>query len=503
MQVTLDAQQPIPVHRQPVRFGPYEILEEIGRGGMATVDRAVLRRENGFERQLVIKRILRELAANEQFIRMFINEARLCALLDHPNIVKVHDFGSINGVYFLAMEHIHGLSLADLLNHHGALPPRAALFIAHKVCAALAYAQTLWHNSRPLTVIHRDISPGNIMVSAQGEVKVLDFGIAKAMDAVDGGWHTVTGGFKGKVSYVSPEQAMGKPVTAQSDIFSIGIVLWEMTTGKRLFKADSDYLTLNKIVREEIPTVRSVRADVPAPLDEICARALARNPTERYQTPLEMANDLEGMLARHYFSASRLASLVQPSIELGVSAPRPPSDSRPSLACDITIEYEDGAATGPGATGVREGRGARRTLAMVLAGLAAAAVAAGAVFLLGRGGDHADGEITARKPVAPVAPVVQQGEVAPERKEEAQRRRGGALATPDRAMAAQPRRSDPDPAMSSEPRATSSELSPKAPPPRQQVKRSISSRKRKKRRRHRRPRAVPDLKGGALADPFD
>jgi serine/threonine-protein kinase len=474
MEVNVDALQPAFAPRRPVRFGPYEILEEIGRGGMATVDRAVLRRENGFERQLVIKRILRELAANQQFIRMFINEARLCALLDHPHIVKVHDFGSINGVYFLAMEYIHGLSLADLLNHHGALPPRAALFIAHKVCAALAYAQSLWHNSRPLTVIHRDISPGNIMVSALGEVKVLDFGIAKAMDAVDSGWHTITGGFKGKVSYVSPEQAMGKPVTVQSDIFSVGIVLWEMATGKRLFKAESDYLTLNKIVREEIPTVRSVRADVPAPLDEICARALARNPTERYQTPLEMANDLESMLAQHYFSATRLSSLVQPCLEAGLSVPRPPSDSRPSLSCEIAIEYEDGAATGPGSTEVRRGQNARRALVVIFAGLAA--VVAGVVLLwLARGGDPAEQTL----PVVAVDPGT---ETKPSSE--------STEPTPPKV----PSKTEPEPR---------SRVIPTAPPA--PVKRNIKRGKRKKRRRRhrRRPRAVPDLKGGALADPFD
>jgi eukaryotic-like serine/threonine-protein kinase len=294
-------------------FGQYELLQEIGHGGMAVVHRALLRGMGGFSRQVVIKRILPELATDQHFVKMFVEEARLSALLDHPNIVQIHDFGVIDGSYFLAMEYIEGVPLHSFMRRYArtGIPPEATGYIIQQVCIALEYAHGLTRDGQPLGLVHRDVSPANIMLSAHGAVKLLDFGIAKAVQALDRE-ETRTGTLKGKWSYMAPEQVVGQPVTPRSDIFSVGIVLWEMLTGRRLFKAKTDYLTLSNVVQAKVPTVSDFRPDVPKVFDTICARALARRPKDRYRSAEEMSDQLEDFLVGHGYSAPKLAALVAP-----------------------------------------------------------------------------------------------------------------------------------------------------------------------------------------------
>ena len=298
----------------PAQFGKFELLEELGQGGMATVHRAVDRSVGGIERQLVIKRILPELSRQEQFIQMFIEEAKLSARLEHPNIVQIHDFGLVDERYFIAMEYIEGVTLLKFIRHFGrrqGISAGAAAFIAHQVCTGLYYAHHLSRSGRKLGLVHRDISPANVMLAVDGQVKVLDFGIAKAVDVIESE-ETRSGTIKGKWSYMSPEQVEGQPVTSQSDIFSAGIVLWEMLTGRRLFKAKTDYLTLTNVVRARVPPVTYFRPEVPQAFDAICQRALARDIRERYATADEMACDLELILEGIPFGAADLATMVGP-----------------------------------------------------------------------------------------------------------------------------------------------------------------------------------------------
>lgn len=296
----------------PLRFGSYELVQEIGHGGMAVVHRANFHAMGGFVRPVVIKRILPELATEAHFIKMFVEEARLSALLDHPNIVQIHDFGVLDSQYFIAMEYIEGIPLHRFIRYYSrarCVPPEAAAFIIQQVCVGLHYAHSLTKDGQPLGLVHRDVSPANIMISSHGAVKLLDFGIAKAVDVIDRE-ETRTGTLKGKWSYMAPEQVVGEPITARSDIFAAGIVFWELCTGRRLFKAKTDYLTLSNVVQAKAPPVTTFRPELPKLFDTVCGRALARRPDGRFRDAEEMADLLEGFLAQNPFTSSKLATMV-------------------------------------------------------------------------------------------------------------------------------------------------------------------------------------------------
>lgn len=296
----------------PLRFGSYELVQEIGHGGMAVVHRANFHAMGGFVRPVVIKRILPELATEAHFIKMFVEEARLSALLDHPNIVQIHDFGVLDSQYFIAMEYIEGIPLHRFIRYYSrarCVPPEAAAFIIQQVCVGLHYAHSLTKDGQPLGLVHRDVSPANIMISSHGAVKLLDFGIAKAVDVIDRE-ETRTGTLKGKWSYMAPEQVVGEPITARSDIFAAGIVFWELCTGRRLFKAKTDYLTLSNVVQAKAPPVTAFRPELPKLFDTVCGRALARRPDGRFRDAEEMADLLEGFLAQNPFTSSKLATMV-------------------------------------------------------------------------------------------------------------------------------------------------------------------------------------------------
>ena len=278
------------------RLGQYVLLEKVATGGMAELFRAKKIGIEGFEQVLAVKRILPHLSSDEEFVKMFIAEAKLVAQLTHKNIAQIYDFGRIDQNYFISMEYIRGKDLKAILKkvslERRKLPAGIAVFIAKEVAAALGYAHIQKDSAgNDLNIIHRDISPQNILVSYDGEVKIVDFGIAKASAHSK----TTTGMLKGKLSYMSPEQAWGKPVDHRSDIFSLGVVLYEMLTGRKLFQGDSEVGTLEMIRKARIePLPSAVNMDMPSGLEAKVLKALAREASERYQNASDMELDLWG-----------------------------------------------------------------------------------------------------------------------------------------------------------------------------------------------------------------
>jgi TonB family protein len=283
----------------PDRFGQYELLSKIASGGMAEVFRARRTGVEGFQKIVAIKKILPHIADNDEFITMFADEAKLAAELNHPNIVHIYDLGKIQaGGYFIAMEYVEGTDLRSILRRgrHAGLPMPVplAVYVASKVASALDYA----HRRRDargedLHIVHRDVSPQNILISHEGEIKLCDFGIAKADRKVS---QTESGSLKGKLQYMSPEQAWGKPIDHRSDLFSLGSVLHEMLTGERLFRGGTDMVVLELVRKAEVVAPSQRNPDVPALLDAVVLKALARDRDARYATGAEMLRDLESIL---------------------------------------------------------------------------------------------------------------------------------------------------------------------------------------------------------------
>ena len=281
------------------RFGQYILLEKVASGGMAELFKAKKLGIEGFERLLAIKRILPHLSSDDEFIEMFIAEAKLIARLSHKNIAQVYDFGKTDQNYFIAMEYIRGKDLKAILKkcqeRNINLPVALAVFIAKEAAAALSCAHGQKDAAgKNLDIIHRDVSPQNILISYEGEVKVVDFGIAKATTHAK----TTTGLLKGKLAYMSPEQAWGKAIDQRSDLFSLGIVLYEMLTGLRLFKGDTEINTLEKVREAKIEALPSfINADVPSDLEAKTLKALEKEAADRYQ----LASDMEAELGDTLF----------------------------------------------------------------------------------------------------------------------------------------------------------------------------------------------------------
>ncbi len=299
------------------RFGRYTLLEPIGRGGMAEVFRAVAHGVEGFQRVFVIKRILKEKSQSQDFIDMFVSEARVSALLNHPNIVQSYDFGQISGSYFISMEYLRGKDLLLLMRQLRAarksLNPAVAAYIAQQVATGLHYAHSLTGaQGKPLNIVHRDVSPSNIMLLRAGGVKLLDFGIAKVGESkrVEADNKSQDAFIKGKLSYLSPEQIRGDNIDARSDVFSLGVCLWEMLTGRRLFFDKNEYTIMKNVLDRPVIPPSMQRMDSPTALDYIVVRALERDVSRRYRSAKEMADELEGFLAQSHFSPSSLPRVL-------------------------------------------------------------------------------------------------------------------------------------------------------------------------------------------------
>jgi len=281
-------------------YGSYYLTKKIATGGMAELFRA--RRKvglEGFEKILAIKRILPHLSSNEDFVAMFADEARIVAQLTHQNIVQIFDFGKLNESYFIAMEFVLGSNLRRIMEKMRQLDTRLSIndsvFIITKAAIGLDYAHRKRNfQNRDLNIIHRDISPQNILVSYEGEVKLTDFGIAKAALTTS---VTKTGILKGKVSYMSPEQARGEVLDRRSDIFSLGSVFYELLTYRKLFEGESELKILDRLKDPQVEPPSQVNKDIPLELDRIVLKALARMPEDRYQSAEEMYTECEAFLA--------------------------------------------------------------------------------------------------------------------------------------------------------------------------------------------------------------
>jgi len=269
----------------------------------------------GFEKLVVLKRILPQHAESEDFIRMFLTEARLAATLHHPNIVQVYDIGEDQGTFFFTMEWVLGQDLRKLVRAarkaERPLPLEHILLIATGVAAGLEHAHEQTDpEGRPLGIVHRDVSPSNVIITYDGSVKIVDFGIAKAASAQAA---TVAGTLKGKIPYMSPEQCRGEGVDRRSDVFSIGTLLWELTTGMRLFSGDNEIAVLNRVARGEVPPPSSIRPDYPPLLEDVVMKALRSEPRERYQSAMDLQIALEDFAreARLPVSSARLAKFMR------------------------------------------------------------------------------------------------------------------------------------------------------------------------------------------------
>jgi serine/threonine protein kinase len=288
------------------QFGKYLLLDRIAVGGMAEIFLARQVGLEGFEKTVVLKRIRPHLGDKKSFVRMFLNEAKLAAQLNHPNIIQIHDLGKVGESYFIAMEYLFGRDMRRVMpkaEQQGiAFPIVYACKIASQVLEGLFYAhQKADVQGKPLGIVHRDVTPENIFVSFDGGVKVLDFGIAKAANQVE---MTRAGEIKGKLSYMSPEQCMGKPLDSRSDIFSLGVVLYEWVTGFKLFTGESDVAVLKSITDGKIYKPSYFKSDVPEQIELILMRALEKDPAQRYQSAWEMQYDLDKFLANNEFTPS-------------------------------------------------------------------------------------------------------------------------------------------------------------------------------------------------------
>lgn len=276
-------------------FGKYQLLASLGQGGMADVYLAVVRGLVGFNKLVVVKRLRSSLMEEPEFVPMFLDEARLAARLNHPNIVQTNEVGEVDGEFFIAMEYLEGQPLNRILSRclrrQTPIPPPIYLHMLGEALAGLHHAHELKDfDGTALNVVHRDASPHNIFVTYEGITKLVDFGIAKAATR---SYETRTGVLKGKLQYMAPEQARCEDVDRRADIFSLGSVLWELLTGRRLWAGLTDLQLLEKLVSTAPPSPSSVNPDVPAELERICMKALARDPAERYATAAEFREDLD------------------------------------------------------------------------------------------------------------------------------------------------------------------------------------------------------------------
>jgi serine/threonine protein kinase len=286
-------------------IGKYEILRKLATGGMAEIYVARVRGTAGFEKLVVLKRILPNVASDPAFVQMFLDEARLAATLQHPNIADVYDVGESNGTYFFTMEFVHGEDArairAATRSRNERAPLAIALAVIQGTAAALDYAHEKTGPSGPLGLVHRDVSASNILVSYDGAVKLVDFGIARATSRET---KTRTGTLKGKVPYMSPEQCRGHQLDRRTDLFSLGIVLYELTVGRRPFRGETDFQIMEQIVHTDARPPTQFDAAYPKELEAITLKLLARDVRARYQTAEQVLHDLEELVQAQHLWAS-------------------------------------------------------------------------------------------------------------------------------------------------------------------------------------------------------
>ena len=323
----------------PHPFGDYTLLEPIATGGMAEVYRAQAGGFAGFEKIVVIKRVLDTLAQDPDFVEMFVNEARIAAELHHVNIVQVFELGKVGDTHFMALESVDGLDLAELVTEgisRGPFPIPLALFVVTEVLKALAYAHSRSASSgEPMRIVHCDMSPQNILISQAGEVKITDFGISRAAFQA----RAVQDVIRGKYAYMSPEQVDGKSLDARSDLFSLGVVLFELLTGRRLFKREDRDATMKAVRAGEVPPLQAYRPEIPASLGVFVRTALNPVRSERYQTAEEMLEVLGQIRMAEDFSSTNhdLSSYVKRVREGDHTVGQSAVDTRGVLVLSVSI----------------------------------------------------------------------------------------------------------------------------------------------------------------------
>lgn len=283
----------------PETLGNYKILRKIGSGGMADVYLASFVAASGFEKRVALKVMKSEFASNQEFVQSFIEEAKLAALMDHQNIVPVKELGNMKGVHFIVMDYMNARTLLDLFKRataeHDISPPLAA-HIVSCVCAGIHYAHVQSDlEGQPLRLIHRDLSPQNVLISMEGVVKITDFGVAKAMTNLI---KTHPGVVKGKINYMSPEQIAGLELDQRSDIFSIGILLYEMVCRQPAFDGDGQIIVMQKIKTADYKRPKSVDPEIPDEYASVIEKSMSQDPKDRYQTAEEMQLVLEDMCSK-------------------------------------------------------------------------------------------------------------------------------------------------------------------------------------------------------------
>jgi serine/threonine protein kinase len=289
----------------PIGFGRYQLVERLALGGMAELFVATAPGEHGFQKKVVIKRLLPHLVADENYNAMFIDEAKLTARLVHPKIAQTFELGKVDDALFIAMEHVEGIDVLALLREFAArrrrVEPQLAAWIAHETLDALDYAHNLTgEDGRPLGIVHRDISPSNILLSVRGDIKLVDFGIARAKDP-DRAHKSKSGTLKGKYGYMSPEQVLELPLDARSDLFSVGVVLAELLTGRRLFAAANELDVLLMVRDAKLTRYDKYGVDIEPSLSDIVRKALKKSVDERWQTAAQFRDALAEWLFDHRY----------------------------------------------------------------------------------------------------------------------------------------------------------------------------------------------------------
>jgi serine/threonine protein kinase len=367
-------------------IGNYRLVRNVGVGGMAQVFLATREGPEGFAKRCVVKRILPALSRDDRFASMFVVEAKVAAMLDHPNIVHVFDFEVESGNYYLVMEYITGASLGIMSRasrrQGRPLGAEVAVEVGVGIASALAYAHDLkLPDGRPLGLVHRDISPGNVLVSRDGLIKLADFGVVKTTLAAP-----QTGMVSGKWPYMSPEQVRGRPVDRRSDLFSLGIVLYEVITGVRLFRGESSTASATLVTKGPIKPPQELIPDLDPQLSGVILKLLERDPDARYQDAAELARDFEHLHATLAFSDGRrrLRALVRelvpedeltPALGASVSSVRAPGENRRTTSSGLSANFADHAQWGtaaldddPDAVTVRgsNDKWSRKTLILVI-----------------------------------------------------------------------------------------------------------------------------------------
>ena len=408
--------QPSFLQSPSAEFGQYTLLERIAVGGMAEVWKARMKGVEGFQKTVAIKKILPHLIDSSDFITMFIDEAKLAAQLNHNNIIHIYDLGKINDDYFIAMEFVDGKDLRTILNtarsENRPLSMGLALLVGARLASALEHAHKQKDfEGRPLGLVHRDVSPQNVLISYEGDIKLCDFGIVKAVTKAS---KTQMGALKGKLQYMSPEQAWGRPVDARSDLFSLGSLLFEMLTGRRLFSGESEMSVLDAVREGRIQAPRDLDPRLPLEINALVLKALARDPDDRFQNAGEMQREIDSILSSlkpapsqgelgaylQRLFASERSTAAAPATATAGAAGLAASAAAPAASAAVPSKKADVPVVSPtGVSRIEEadaGKG-RRMLWLAIAGAAAAGLIA--YLALGRGG----GTATPSSPQAPPA----------------------------------------------------------------------------------------------------